>query len=141
MEKGQREPGWGGRNSITRKDHRQVVSYPCLHCQPVAGLHLFTKVKADQTPSSFRWLGQLQWEVPAAAVGTEPPPIISAEPSLPLLPALRPLLGGSGGAVQCSHPWGESCQGGLAPLGEAHKTEAGTQRSRSQQRAHRFHRS
>lgn len=42
-----------------RKSMGRVVSHPCLHYQQTAGLYLFTKLKVDQTPSSFWWLGQL----------------------------------------------------------------------------------
>lgn len=135
-----------------RKTMGRVVSHPCLHCQQMAGPYLFTKVKVNQTPSSFWWLGQLL-QKGICREAMKPLPNHTAEvllsPALALFPwpCIVPWVGGkqhshSGVAalvtiINCSsHPWG-SCQVGVTPPGEALKTAAGMERSSCHQWAHR----
>lgn len=139
-------PGtWGGEAEAPswRKSMGRVVSRPCLHYQQTAGLYLFTKLKVDQTPSSFWWLGQLLQEgicrggpeSPSHHTCRSPPPLALA---LPLSAPHPPLVRRQAAQWQCavvlatfidcsSRPWGwGSCQVGITPSGEALKTAAAT---------------
>lgn len=133
-----------------------MVSYPCLNCQERAGAYLFTEVKEAQTPYSFWWLASCRGQVSAEA-GTGPPtssylqkPCYSRSGPplwalhLSWVAGIQHSANGATGLVNSRQQLtslGVSGQLGIAPLGEAQKTLAGTERARSHRRAHRFHRS